>query len=106
MNRRKNQLSLIAVGLESRVGDGVCVLVWCYSWCVTICLPARDTKNVARCWFLILCALIMQGVQRLHCMDIYGVFCCEAKYELWDASTSRPTPKLYTHVFLVVSPRL
>lgn len=58
MNRRKNQLSLIAVGLESRVGDGVCVLVWCYSWCVTICLPARDTKNVACCWFLILCALI------------------------------------------------
>lgn len=37
-------------------------------------------------------------------MNIYGVFRCEAKYELWDASTSRPTPKLYTHVFLVVVP--
>ncbi|XP_025998225.1 enah/Vasp-like b isoform X2 [Astatotilapia calliptera] len=37
MNRRKNQLSLIAVGLESRVGDGVCVLVWCYSCEQSIC---------------------------------------------------------------------
>lgn len=51
-NRRSHQLTLIAVGVEMRVGDWVSMLVRCFSCCVRARFPARGESFRDLFWIL------------------------------------------------------